>query len=159
MAPSRYVDLLILLADNCGCRLQHHDGSTPRVEKRVKWSVLDDNNQELRLSTLAMFEVTETHSHWTLAATSDVFDAAREEVLFRTTTLKVISQARAPASPSCVFWSRYRVHDVSSSSATKVNSRAQPIQLRNKELAVNAWMVMMRRKEKNMRRFMMERCG
>jgi uncharacterized protein (DUF3084 family) len=129
------------------------------VEKRVAWSVLNDNNQELRLSTLAMFEVTETHSHWTLAATSDVFDAARKEVLFRTTTLKVITQARAPASPSCVFWSRYRVHDVSSASAARANSKELPIQLRNKELAVNAWKDMMRCKDKSMRRIMMERCG
>lgn len=121
---------------------------------------MNDDNQEFRLSTVAMFEINETHSQWTLAATSDVCDAARREVLFRTTTLKIVTQVGASVSPpSCVFRSRFRVHDINDASAARVNCDDMLVQLRTKELAMNAWVDMMLQKDQNMRRIMMEQCA
>lgn len=139
--------------------LQHHEGTTPRLEKRVTWSIVNEDKQEFRLSAVVIFEIIETHSQWTLVATSNVYEAARSEMLFRTTVLKVVTQDRASMSPSCVFRSRFRIHDVHNTSAPSVNCGEKLYQLRTKELVMNAWVDMMRQRDQNKRRILMEKCA
>lgn len=145
----------------CGC-VQIHHGEVPRVEKESSWSALNKNSQPMKFTAISTIEIHDEQGQWVMAATSEIYDSATGELLFRTTSSTVVVQVHSTSYPSCLFRTHYRVHEIDCSTAGSASggagggdSIACPSGSHAKALAIDSWTDKMRKKDRNMQRLFM----
>lgn len=109
--------------------------------------MFDDNNHEICVSGVTLFESHDKDGHWLVVAYSSVYDSTGSDLLFRATSSKIVIRPQSAHPRSCIVRTHYRISVPVSDNGSNVNGAASP-----RELAINAWASKMRAKDNVMKR-------